>query len=152
MEGGVRPPSGGGAAGGSDAGGAAHGNVPRLVAADDAFFHRESLGLSMQALREAGTFCDATVLVGGRTFHVHRVVIAGGSEVLAAMFTAGLREGKTQTAELPEMDAASFETLLRFLYTGNATFPSPDAAPVLAVLKAADRKRPQSVHMRRSCL
>lgn len=103
MEGGVRPPSGGGAAGGSDAGGAAHGNVPRLVAADDAFFHRESLGLSMQALREAGTFCDATVLVGGRTFHVHRVVIAGGSEVLAAMFTAGLREGKTQTAELPEV-------------------------------------------------
>ena len=68
MAGGDPPGSEDGAGGGSNAGGAAHGNVPRLVTADDAFFHRESLGLSMQALREAGTFCDATVLVDGRTF------------------------------------------------------------------------------------
>ena len=68
MAGGDPPRSEGGAGGGSDAGGAAHGSVTRLVAADDTFFHRESLGLSMQALREAGTFCDATVLVDGRTF------------------------------------------------------------------------------------
>ena len=46
----------------------------------------------MQAMREAGMFCDATVIVEGITFPVHRVVIAAGSEVLAAMFAAGFLE------------------------------------------------------------
>ena len=38
-----------------------------------------------------------------------------------------------------QMDAASFETLLRFLYTGNVTFSPADAAPALSVMQAADR-------------
>ena len=67
----------------------------------------------MQAMREAGMFCDATVIVEGITFPVHRVVSAAGSEVLAAMFAAGFLEGQKLTAELPEVRTLPASSLLR---------------------------------------
>jgi hypothetical protein len=90
------------------------------------------------ALWRAGKLCDVEVLVEGRTFHAHRVVLAAGADYMAALFDAGMADSARRVIELPDMPASAFEAVLHYLYTGE-TECSDDCAALLALLQAAGR-------------
>lgn len=61
--------------------------------------------------------CDATLIVDGRRYHVHKVVLAARSSFFYSLF----RDGKTETVELLQScfkDDRVMDTLLRYMYTG----------------------------------
>ena len=88
------------------------------------------------ALWRAGRLCDVEVLVEGRTFQAHRVVLAAGADYMAALFDAGMADSAKRVIELPDMPASAFEAVLHYLYTGE-TECSDDCAALLALLQAA---------------
>jgi hypothetical protein len=67
-----------------------------------------------------GKFCDIAVCVEGETFQAHRVVLAAGSEMLAAL-SDGERfaDSNSATIDLKDMSAAAFKVVLTYLYEGD---------------------------------
>ncbi|KAG2423792.1 hypothetical protein HXX76_015068 [Chlamydomonas incerta] len=136
---GVQPlPLGAGGAGGSGPGlagwagpgaaGAAAGPPPRSLPAD--------LGALLDAQPD-GT-ADLTIRVGERRFHVHRAILSARCDYFKQRLAAGggFADARAAELELPDADPDAFALLLRWLYTGAADIPSPQACGV-AVL--ADR-------------
>lgn len=72
----------------------------------------------MNELRRKGELCDVVLLVNGRRFPAHRIVLAGASSYLRAMFTNGMLESGMRDIKLQGIDANVMETLLDFSYTG----------------------------------
>ncbi|EOD04346.1 hypothetical protein EMIHUDRAFT_221122 [Emiliania huxleyi CCMP1516] len=70
------------------------------------------------ALWRASTFCDATVVVEGRSFAAHRLVLAS-SDFMSTCLQSSMTE-QTGRVELHDISASSFELVLEYLYTGKA--------------------------------
>jgi hypothetical protein len=68
----------------------------------------EHLLVNMAAIRGSG---DVTVVIGGRSFPVHRAIIGAWSEPLRELL------GSAKKLEF-EGDASTFEVVLDFMYTG----------------------------------
>jgi len=66
-----------------------------------------------------GKFCDISIRVDGQEFRAHRVVLAAGSEMLAAL-SDGERfaDSTSSTIELQDIGAAAFQAVLSYLYDG----------------------------------
>lgn len=66
-----------------------------------------------------GKFCDVSICVDGQEFPAHRVVLAAGSEMLAAL-SDGERfaDSASSKIQLTDMSAAAVEVVLRYLYDG----------------------------------
>ncbi|PNW83921.1 hypothetical protein CHLRE_04g215450v5 [Chlamydomonas reinhardtii] len=104
------------------------GPPPRSLASD--------LGALLDGAAGAAS-SDLTILVGGRAFKAHRVILAARCEYFAKRLEEGAyADGAKQELELPEAEPAAFEVLLRWLYTGAADVPA-ELAQEVAVL--ADR-------------
>ncbi|BFZ20955.1 hypothetical protein BsWGS_23995 [Bradybaena similaris] len=71
----------------------------------------------MQELRINQQLCDIVLCVGGAKFSAHRVVLAGCSPYLRAMFTNGMLESEQQFVELHGIEAPTMGLLLDFMYT-----------------------------------
>ncbi|KAG5188905.1 hypothetical protein JKP88DRAFT_267436 [Tribonema minus] len=87
-------------------------------------------------LYKAGACCDATLVVGGSTFHAHKCVLAAASAPLRAMLEAGAEEGgsggrSSSVVELSDVDAASFEAFLAFAYGRGVAVTRATAEPLL---------------------
>ena len=54
----------------------------------------------MSELRQKQELCDIIISVDGRKFHAHKVVLAGCSPYLRAMFTNGMLETDKNTVSL----------------------------------------------------
>ncbi|KAL6857235.1 hypothetical protein ACP4OV_018617 [Aristida adscensionis] len=88
---------------------------------------------------------DVTFLVGGETFHAHRLVLAVRSPVFKAQLFGPMKESGTQSLTICEMQPAVFKLLLHYIYT--ESLPSmygDDKANksydmLCHLLKAADR-------------
>ncbi|EDO29471.1 predicted protein, partial [Nematostella vectensis] len=72
----------------------------------------------MNELRKKRELCDVLLHVGGREFRGHRIVLAGASSYLRAMFTNGMLESGMRDIKLQGIDPAVMEILLDFVYTG----------------------------------
>ena len=72
----------------------------------------------MNELRLKNELCDVVLLVDGRQFAAHRVVLAGASSYLRAMFTNGMLESGMKDIKLRGIEATVMEALLEFVYTG----------------------------------
>ena len=81
-------------------------------------------------LWRAGTLCDVTVLVGGRSFKAHRLVLAASSPYFAAM-NGGWAEASTDEITLQELSAPAFEAVLSFLYTRRCELAEDLLQPLL---------------------
>mmetsp|Transcript_33128 Transcript_33128/g.84255 ORF Transcript_33128/g.84255 Transcript_33128/m.84255 type:complete len:336 (-) Transcript_33128:32-1039(-) len=68
---------------------------------------------------ERRDFTDATLTCEGRTFQVHRVVLAAASPVLAASFRSGMVEDHTRNIDIEDAASDALEQLLKFAYTGD---------------------------------
>lgn len=91
------------------------------------------------SLWKEGSMCDACVKVGGAdTFMAHRVVLASGSDYVAALIRNGsrFRNDAADTIELPETSPVAFKSVLTFLYEGQCTLVADDAAIALVLQTA----------------
>ncbi|MGH0135735.1 UNVERIFIED_CONTAM: hypothetical protein FKN15_050779 [Acipenser sinensis] len=72
----------------------------------------------MNRMRILKDFCDVQLLVGGRQFSVHRLVLAASSPYFSALFTGGMREADKDIVQILGVEADVFEMLLEFIYSG----------------------------------
>ena len=61
---------------------------------------------------------DVESLVGEETFGTHRSLLSGRNPVFAAMFASGMKEAETGQVRIEDMNSATFQRFLKFLYTG----------------------------------
>ena len=78
-----------------------------------------------------GRLCDVEVLVDGRRFACHRVVLAAGSDMLAAAFSPEWVASQSNELQLHDLPAAGFERALEFLYTGACPIGEATLTPLL---------------------
>ena len=71
----------------------------------------------MQELRHGHFLCDVVLCVDGHKFAAHKIVLAGTSPYLKAMFTNGMLETDQDVVEIRGVDAKTMENLLDFMYT-----------------------------------
>ncbi|PNG99565.1 ARM REPEAT PROTEIN INTERACTING WITH ABF2, partial [Tetrabaena socialis] len=86
--------------------------------------------------RQPDGTADVTIVVSGRTFHTHRLIVSARSDYFRQRLGGGFANGSAQQLDLPDADPDAFALLLLFLYTGVADIP-PAQAQALAEL--ADR-------------
>jgi hypothetical protein len=73
----------------------------------------------MNELRQHGELCDITLCIEQREFHAHRIVLAGCSPYLRAMFTNGMLESEKSMIEIHGIDPDAMDGLLDFMYRGS---------------------------------
>ncbi|KAK7285352.1 hypothetical protein RJT34_20121 [Clitoria ternatea] len=78
---------------------------------------------------------DVTFLVEGRSFYAHKACLIS-SDIFRAMFDGGYREGEAKHIEIPNIKWDVFESMMRFIYTGNVDV-NKDIA--LDLFRAADQ-------------
>lgn len=66
-----------------------------------------------------GRFVDAELVVAGRTFHVHKVIVAARSPVLKSKLDSDGTESYIKRVIIGDVDEDIFEELLYFIYTGS---------------------------------
>ncbi|XP_066283328.1 kelch-like protein 12 [Branchiostoma lanceolatum] len=97
-------------------------------------------------LQKARVLQDVVLEVGGRQFPCHRLVLSAASPYFRAMFTSGMAECHQKTVVLQGLDAAAFEKILRYIYSGTVIV-SQDK--VQSLYQAADLL--QLDHVRGAC-
>ncbi|XP_013388458.2 kelch-like protein 17 [Lingula anatina] len=89
---------------------------------------------TMDELRKKCELCDIVLLIEKHEFHAHKIVLAGSSPYLRAMFTNGMLETEKNQVEIHGIDPAAMRILLDFMYTGKIEITVDN---VQAVLHAA---------------
>lgn len=79
--------------------------------------HGRSSLQTMHELRKEEVLCDVVLCVDGKRFSAHKIVLAGSSPYLKAMFTNGMLETDQDVVEIRDIDAATMQNLLDFMYT-----------------------------------
>eukprot|EP00116_Pleurobrachia_bachei_P007264 sb/3467526/ len=71
-------------------------------------------------LYDTGERSDISFLIGPSEtlIRAHKIVLSTHSKHFAALFFSGMEESTQSVIKLPNQDAAVFETLIRFMYTG----------------------------------
>ena len=80
--------------------------------------HASQAFLVMNELRQRQELCDIIISVEGHRFHAHKVVLAGCSPYLRAMFTNGMLETEKNMVEIRGIESVTMEWLLEFMYKG----------------------------------
>lgn len=63
-------------------------------------------------------FSDVTLNVNGTKFRAHKIILASGSPVFAAMFEHPMKEKADNEVEIEGIEDGIFRELLRFMYSG----------------------------------
>lgn len=83
--------------------------------------HAHLLLAQMNKMRLQSELCDVRLLVGGRAFRVHRVVLAASGPYFSALFNSAMSEAREEEVHIAGVEADVFESLLEFIYTGRHT-------------------------------
>ena len=83
-----------------------------------------------------GSFLDCVVVVEGREFKAHRIVLAASSAFMKSAFSVGLAETTSARIVLEDLDASTFEALLTWCYDGEVAI---DEDRLHDLLRAAAR-------------
>lgn len=73
-----------------------------------------------QLLYSGSDTADFQFIVKGEKIPVHKLILEGGSPVLAAMFQHDMTEKASGTIEIKDVEPKVFRQLLHYLYTGDA--------------------------------
>ena len=63
-------------------------------------------------------FADLTISVNGKTYPVHRSILAARSSFFKTMFTSNTREARSNHILINDIEQNVFEEVLHFIYTG----------------------------------
>jgi len=80
--------------------------------------HAGLLLAQMNKMRLLSDFCDVRLVVGGRVFGVHKLVLAASGPYFTALFSGGMSEAREEEVRIAGVEADVFEILLGFIYTG----------------------------------
>ncbi|XP_003936945.1 actin-binding protein IPP isoform X2 [Saimiri boliviensis] len=80
--------------------------------------HAQLILAQINKMRSGQHFCDVQLQVGKETFKAHRLVLAASSPYFAALFTGGMKESSKDVVPILGIEAAIFQILLDFIYTG----------------------------------
>jgi len=86
--------------------------------------HAYIVPCNLAGMRRDGVLTDLTIVVEGRNFPVHRVVVAASSPYFRALLTNAMAESFVSSVELKQVSVEAFEEILNFMYTGEATISS----------------------------
>ncbi|KAG1933669.1 actin-binding protein IPP [Pimephales promelas] len=81
--------------------------------------HAGLLLAQMNKMRLLSDFCDVRLVVGGRVFGVHKLVLAASGPYFTALFSGGMSEAREEEVRIAGVEADVFEILLGFIYTGS---------------------------------
>ncbi|XP_074656230.1 kelch-like protein 12 [Tubulanus polymorphus] len=87
----------------------------RLVSLDN---HTHNAFHVMRELREREELCDITLCVDGVRFNAHKIVLAGCSPYLRAMFTNGMLETEKSLVSIRGIESPTMRLILDFIYCG----------------------------------
>ncbi|VAI92231.1 unnamed protein product [Triticum turgidum subsp. durum] len=76
-----------------------------------------NLHLQFAQLLQSETGADVTFLVSGESFAAHKLILAARSPVFMAEFFGNMKEKRSQSVEIEDMEAEVFKALLQFIYT-----------------------------------
>ena len=74
-------------------------------------------GQGLHALQQAGVMCDVAIIAQGRTFHAHKIVLAGASSSLGEYFDDNCFDGITCVELQLDASALAVEVMLRHIYS-----------------------------------
>lgn len=95
--------------------------------------HPEALMQGLNALRCADKLFDVKLIVEGRTFKAHRVVLAACSDYFCAMFTDAMREASQSEIKLNGVTARGIELLIEYAYTSKLELDRNNIHDMLSV-------------------
>ena len=95
------------------------------------FSHMQNAFHVMDELRESNELCDIVLCVEKQEFHAHKVVLAGCSPYLRAMFTNGMLETEKNIIELHGIERSTLSILLDFMYKGTIEISVDNVQAVL---------------------
>lgn len=72
--------------------------------------------VSFQEFREKELFCDVTLIVEGKRFPCHRVILAAQSEYFNMMFSGTYRESTAKEVEINDLNARTITTTMDYIY------------------------------------
>ena len=93
-----------------------------------------------ESLFQSRLLGDFTFVVDGVEIVAHKAVLAARSPVFAAMFRNEMREKVSNRADIVDVDADTFQELLRFIYTGTVEKLSELVREILAASIKCDLK------------
>ena len=82
--------------------------------------HCQELIERLDALRKNESFSDVTIVVKGREFKAHKLVLAAASPFFLSLLESGMKESNEQLIriELEEAIPTVMEDVLKYIYTG----------------------------------
>ena len=86
----------------------------------------------INVLRNEKKLCDVVLQVEKKEFHVHKIVLAGISPYLRAMFTNGMSESEKKNIDIHGIDQGTMEILLNYCYTGTIEIDTENVGQILA--------------------
>lgn len=86
----------------------------------------------VRRLREERELCDVKMVVGGREFFAHKVVLVSTVPYLRAMFASGMKETRQSTIELKGVDADGFRLILDYAYSGEVEVTTENVQDLLS--------------------
>ena len=95
-------------------------------------FGEQADQLLVESLFQSRLLGDFTFVVDGVEIVAHKAVLAARSPVFAAMFRNEMREKVSNRADIVDVDADTFQELLRFIYTGTVENLSELVREILA--------------------
>ena len=81
----------------------------------------------LDAARNFGLFCDATLIAQDKSFKVHRVILAVSSPYFKGVFETN----EERDIECHDVQAEDLELILNFIYTGKISIPYDKVRDVL---------------------
>uniref|UniRef100_A0A0P6G4L3 Ring canal kelch protein n=1 Tax=Daphnia magna TaxID=35525 RepID=A0A0P6G4L3_9CRUS len=100
--------------------------------------HNELVLIQLEELFKNKSLSDVKLIVGWRTLHAHKIILAARSKVFAAMFHHQTAEKLSNKVEIQDVDPDVFQEVLRYLYTGRMSREKLDEMAV-GVLAVADK-------------
>ncbi len=70
----------------------------------------------LSAMRQSGILTDVILQVGPRQIPAHRAILAASSNYFEGLFTSSMREARTDTLVMTDVDPQVFEQFIRSLY------------------------------------
>ncbi|GLC65302.1 ubiquitin-specific protease ubp15 [Pleodorina starrii] len=95
-------------------------------------------------LQDPGPASDLTLTAGGRSFPVHRAILAARCEFFKTMFASGFDDSTSKQVAMPDTDPDALQLLLRFIYGG--VLDSCPQALLKPAAELADRLRLTDAH------
>ncbi|CAC5375909.1 KLHL24_35 [Mytilus coruscus] len=85
----------------------------------------------------SGEMADLQVIVEGKSFPCHRLILSAVSPHFRAMFNSGMVESQNGRLELPDITKEVFEIIRTFIYTGNVEVEKITEDNIVDLLQAS---------------